>query len=386
MSKTSSYVLPLSASTLTQQHSDFKEGILLDANENAHGPAISDLDDEEKAFDLHRYPDPHQVEMKQLICDFRNSEDGFNVTNDELLTPENLCLGVGSDESIDALIRTLCRPGLDKLLTCPPTYGMYSICANINDVEIVKVPLDFDTFQIKPAEINATLDADPSINIVYITTPGNPTGTLIQFDLIKQILENPNYNGVVVADEAYIDFAPVGSSVSTLVNKYPNLVVMQTVSKSFGLAAIRLGITFASKRLASILNALKAPYNISTMTATLGSRAVSEQSRAKMRQTVQTLNDERSRLIKDLLAIDRVSKLLGGQAANFILIQITDKNGEPSSKDAKSIYEKLAITKGVVIRYRGNEIGCPGALRVTIGTKEENDTLLARFNEVLEEL
>jgi histidinol-phosphate aminotransferase len=366
--------------------SDFKEGILLDANENAHGPAVNDLDENELKQELHRYPDPHQLDLKQLICDFRISENQFDIDPEDQITPENLCLGVGSDESIDALIRTVCRPGKDKLLICPPTYGMYSISSNINDVEIVRVPLDFETFQIKPGEINKAVNEDSSINIVYITTPGNPTGTLIKFEYIKQILENPNFNGVVVADEAYIDFAPVGSSLAPLVNKYPNLVVMQTVSKSFGLAAIRLGITYSSKRLSSILNALKAPYNISTLTSDVAARAVSSEGIKLMRQTVQVLNSERSRLIEELLKIERLYKLIGGESANFILIQVVDKDGAPSSKDAKYIYEKLATAKGVVIRYRGNEMGCAGGLRITVGTKDQNDTLLKQIKEVVKEL
>lgn len=359
---------------------------MLDANENAHGPAIQDLDDEEQLLQLHRYPDPHQLELKKLIVEFRNAENVFDVDKQDIITPENLCLGVGSDESIDALIRTVCRPTKDKLLICPPTYGMYSICATINEVEIVKVPLNLDTFQIDPEEINKAIANDPTIKIVYITTPGNPTGTLIDFKLIEKVLNNENFNGVVVADEAYVDFAPVGSSLATLVNKYPNLVVMQTLSKSFGLAAIRLGITFATKRLAGILNALKAPYNISTLTSSVATRAVSPQSIKHMREVVQLLNSERSRLVDELLKFPNVSKLLGGESANFLLVQVVDKKGDPSSEDAKYIYEKLATTKGVVIRYRGNELGCPGGLRITVGTKEENDILLEKFQDVSKDL
>lgn len=377
-------ILP-SLSQLTLS-SDFKEGILLDANENAHGPALADLDSDEDHLELNRYPDPHQIALKQQICDFRLSESGFTVADEDKITPENLCLGVGSDESIDALIRTVCRPGKDKLLTCPPTYGMYSISATINDVEIVKVPLDFDSFQIKPKDINEAINNDPAIKIVYVTTPGNPTGTLVDTELIKEVLQNPNFNGVLVADEAYVDFAPVGSSLAPLVNQYPNLVVMQTVSKSFGLAAIRLGITFASKRLASILNALKAPYNISSLTSNVATRTMSPENIKLMRSTVSLLNSERERLIKELLQIDRVDKLIGGESANFILLQIVGEDGVPSSKDAKHIYEKLATTRGVVIRFRGTEPGCPGGLRITIGTQEQNDTLIAQFKEVVKEL
>lgn len=337
-------------------------------------------------MELHRYPDPHQIELKDKLVGFRTSESKFQVSKDEEITAENLCLGVGSDESIDALIRTVCIPGKDKLLIAPPTYGMYSISATINDVEIVKVPLNFETFQIQPDLINEKLNNDPSIKMVYITTPGNPTGTDIDFTLIEQVLSNPNWNGIVVADEAYVDFAPIGSSLSTLVNKYPNLVVLQTLSKSFGLAAIRLGVTYANKRLASILNALKAPYNISSLTSDVALRALSAESIKLMKDRVAVLNDERERLWKELQKFKNIGKLLGGLAANFILVQVVNDKGEPSSELAKYFYEKLATTKGVVIRYRGNEPGCAGGLRITVGMKEENDTLLEKLQVLINEL
>lgn len=319
------------------------------------------------------------------MVDFRNSENKYEITKDQEITPENLCLGVGSDESIDALIRTVCAPGKDKLLIAPPTYGMYSISATINDVEIVKVPLDFETFQIQPDLINEAITKDPSIKMVYVTTPGNPTGTAVDFSLLEKILENPNWNGIVIADEAYIDFSPIGTSLATLVNKYPNLVVLQTLSKSFGLAAIRLGITFANKRLSSILNALKAPYNISSLTADVALRALSPESIKLMRERVEALNSERSRLWEELSKLKNIGKLIGGLDANFILVQVVDDKG-PSSELAKYFYEKLATTQGVVVRYRGNEPGCPGALRITVGTKQENDTLLERLQGLIKEL
>jgi len=324
--------------------------------------------------------------LKKKLVQFRNSDNKYELTKQELITEENLCLGVGSDESIDALIRTVCTPGKDKLLIAPPTYGMYSISATINDVQIIKVPLDFNTFQIQPDLINEQLNKDPSIKMVYITTPGNPTGTAIDFQLIEKILENPNWNGIVIADEAYVDFAPIGTSLSTLVNKYPNLVVLQTLSKSFGLAAIRLGITFANKRLSSILNALKAPYNISTLTSDVAIRALSSQSIELMKNRVELLNSERTRLWDNLQKNKNIGKLLGGLDANFILVQVVDNLGEPSSKLAKFLYEQLATTKGVVIRYRGNEPGCPGGLRITVGTKEENDTLLEKLQILVKDL
>lgn len=317
---------------------------------------------------------------------FRNSENIlFHVDKDQQITADNLCLGVGSDESIDALIRAVTRPGKDKILTCPPTYGMYPVCATINDVEIVKVFLDFETFQVKEDDIIAALEADPSIKLVYITTPGNPTGTLIEFARIEKIL-NCKWNGLVVADEAYIDFSSVGSSLAPLVNKHQNLVVLQTVSKSFGLAAIRLGITFANKRLSAILNALKAPYNISTLTSDVALRALSDDNIKLMRSRVQDLNNQRTYLLNSLQKLKNIGKLIGGLDANFLLIQVVDNEGRPDSELAKKIYISLATYNGVVVRYRGSEPGCPGALRITVGTQEENEQLVAKMEKVISEL
>ncbi|ODV62336.1 histidinol-phosphate transaminase [Ascoidea rubescens DSM 1968] len=384
---------------------DFKEGILLDANENAYGPSIENLSILSSSFseagydvdisELNRYPDPHQISLKTKLCQFRNYEGSLPNSSLKLekaeynslkLTASNLCLGVGSDESIDALIRTICQPTVNKLLICPPTYGMYHICAQVNDVEIVKVPLDFTTFQIQPERIIEVISKDPSINMIYITSPGNPTAALVDFDLVKVLLEYDGWNGLVVLDEAYVDFSKVGSSSSILVNKYPNLVVLQTLSKSFGLAAIRLGITFASKELAGILNALKAPYNISTLTSTIANKALSPESIKLMRSNAEILEKQKYRVLGELKKIKGIGKNLGGLDSNFILVQVIDKDGNPNSDLAKQIYEKLAIENGVVIRYRGNEPGCPGALRITIGTEDENTSLLEKLKKVFSEL
>ncbi|GME76598.1 unnamed protein product [[Candida] boidinii] len=248
---------------------DFKEGILLDANENTHGPAIVNITTKEESLGLNRYPDPHQVELKDQIVEFRVSESErsqvpnfkFDIPDELKIDYENLCLGVGSDESIDSLIRCCIKPGVEKMLICPPTYGMYSICATVNDVkEIVKVPLNFDNFQINKDLLFDTISKDEAIKLIYLTSPGNPTGKLIDLNDVIEILdkiEEISWNGLFILDEAYIDFSPIGSSLSVLVNKYKNLVVLQTLSKSFGLAGIRLGITFANKEISAVLNAIK---------------------------------------------------------------------------------------------------------------------------------
>lgn len=234
---------------LTQISSDYKTGILLDANENAYGPSIKieetvfakgSILSKELLAGLNRYPDPHQEDVKQLLCNLRNAtfkED----TSVAQLTPENLYVGVGSDECIDTIIRCFCAPAREKMLTCPPTYGMYGVSANVNDVEVVKVNLDFETpgFPIKTKAVCEALSNDPSIHVVYICSPGNPTASLVDPEAVKTILELPTWNGIVVVDEAYIDFAAPGSSLAPWVTKYDNLIVMQTVSKSFGMAGIR---------------------------------------------------------------------------------------------------------------------------------------------------
>lgn len=335
-------------------------------------------------MELNRYPDPHQIELKQLLCDFRNAESPGST-----LAPENLFLGVGSDEAIDAIIRALCVPGKDSLLTCPPTYGMYSVSAQINDVTVKKVNLDFTKtkFDIQLDKVNEMLANDPSIKLVYFCSPGNPTGSLLSQEAIEKVLQHPTWNGLVVVDEAYIDFAPVGTSMAPLVTKYPNLAVMQTLSKSFGLAGARLGATFASPEFARVLNAMKAPYNISTLTSEMGKRALSKEGIAKMRETVAKIISERDRLVQELPKIPGVGEFVGGFDSNFLLVEFLSKpDGEPSNEIAKKLYERLAESRQVVVRYRGSEPGCTGCLRISIGTREENNRVLEEIASVLGEL
>ncbi|KAH9825977.1 histidinol-phosphate aminotransferase, partial [Teratosphaeria destructans] len=213
---------------------DYKDdgtNILLDANENAYGPGLALSEDgrlanghgdDEIEIDLrglNRYPDPHQHDLKQLLCNLRNT----HVHTDKTITPDHLFVGVGSDEAIDALLRAFCVPGRDKILTCPPTYGMYSVSASVNDVGIVQVPLDAEHgFDAQPDQINAALAHDPSIKLVYLCSPGNPTATLVRKPDVRAVLDHPTWNGVVVVDEAYIDFAPDGASLAEWVADWPN--------------------------------------------------------------------------------------------------------------------------------------------------------------------
>ncbi|KAL9124044.1 MAG: hypothetical protein Q9217_006589 [Psora testacea] len=380
---------------------DYKDDgthILLDANENAYGPALnfdtsgfsangntnantSDL------VRLNRYPDPHQTELKQLLCKLRNTHHHTSKN----LTPENLFVGVGSDEVIDALLRCFCIPGKDKVLTCPPTYGMYAVSAQVNDLDIVKVPLDIAAnFKLRPQAIEEALSADPSIKIIYICSPGNPTAKLICKSDIQQLLEHCAWQGVVVVDEAYIDFSPEGSSLAEWVTEWPNLVVMQTLSKAFGLAGIRLGAAFTSSPIASLLNNLKAPYNISSPTSALACAALQPQNLALMRGNRQKIVQQRDRMMQELPKISGVGSFLGGADSNFLLVEILDKprdqGGKPDNKYALVVYELLAETKGVVVRFRGKEAGCSGCLRITVGTEREVDQLLQKMRTVLGEL
>lgn len=292
---------------------------------------------------------------------------------------------MGSDEAIDCIIRVVCIPGRDKLLTCPPTYGMYGVCAQINDVEVVKVNMNFDkgNYDIIPEDINEKLSLDDKIKLVYICSPGNPTASLVSRDKIIQILEHPTWNGIVVVDEAYIDFSPPGSSLAPLVNIYPNLLVLQTSSKSFGLAGIRFGVAFASKEVSRLMNNMKYPYNISSLTSDIARRAFNEEGIKQMKSLVAKILVQRNILVEKLPKIDGVGDFVGGKDANFLLVELLDTKGSPSNKVAKSVYEGLAKTRGVVVRYRGNEPGCTGCIRISVGTEEETKILLKELRDQL---
>ncbi|QLQ78962.1 hypothetical protein HG537_0B03090 [Torulaspora globosa] len=356
---------------------DFKEGVLLDANENASGPIPLDI----AGTGLHRYPDPHQIEFKSAMAEYRNKTSSFGDLAEKLCA-KNLCLGVGSDESIDAIIRACCVPGKEKILTMPPTYGMYSVCADINDIEVVKCPLitGDNSFQMDTDAVLETLKREPSIKVVFITSPGNPTGAKIETKRIEKLLQNWDA-GMVVVDEAYVDFC--GESMAPLVTKYPNLCVLQTLSKSFGLAGIRLGMTYASKEFARVLNSMKAPYNISSITSEYALKAVQDDSFQRMEQNAKACKKEQERLLKALTALDLVDdQYAGGLDANFLLLRIN----KGDNKLAYTLYQKLATESGVVTRYRGSELGCAGCLRITVGTPEENDLLIREFARQLNSL
>lgn len=268
---------------------------------------------------------------------------------------------------------------------------MYAVSAQVNDLEIVKVHLDTEKgFSLQPEAIKAALSSDPSIKMVYICSPGNPTASLLSKSDIQQILEHTTWNGVVVLDEAYIDFAPDGSSLAEWVTEWPNLVVMQTLSKAFGLAGIRLGMAFASPPIAALLNNLKAPYSVSSPTSALACAALQPRNMAVMRSNRARIVKQRERLRKELPKIPGTGRFLGGADSNFLLLEILDKprdkGGKPCNKTAMALYQHLAETKSIVVRFRGKEVGCEGCLRITVGTAEEVDQLLDKMSNVLANL
>ncbi|KAI1823611.1 histidinol-phosphate aminotransferase [Xylaria intraflava] len=373
---------------------DYKDdgtNILLDANENAYGPSLapavassaSSSGSEIDFANLHRYPDPHQRELKQLFCDLRNTHQH----TDKKITPDNLFVGVGSDEAIDGLLRCFCVPGRDRILVCPPTYGMYSVSAQINDVSLVKIPLlPAPTFALDVARIKEALSNEPNIKLIYLTTPGNPTGAPLAKSDIRQLLEHPTWNGVVILDEAYVDLSPEGSSLAEWVAEWPNLAVMQTLSKGFGMAGIRLGALFTSEPIAQLLNNLKAPYNVAGPTSALAINALSPGGLAIMRANREKLIAQRERLIRELPTIKGVGRLRGGEESNFLLYEMLNNAGQPDNATALAVYEKLAQNKGVVVRFRGKEHGCLGCLRITVGTETEVTRFLEALRSTLAEV
>lgn len=339
------------------------------------------MDKDIHPLDLHRYPSRLQEKLKQQLCDFRNT----HIHTDKDLVPENVFLGIGSVESIDALIRCFCIPGEDHILICPPTYGMYAVSSQVNNVGVVSVPLkEAPDFALDMDRILAVLTRTPTIKLVYLTSPGNPTGSLLAKSDIETILAHPTWNGVVVLDEAYIDFADDDASLVGLVTEYPNLVVLQTLSKAFGLAGIRLGATYAPIPIANLLNNLRAAWNIPSPTSILASYALSEEGIAAMVANKQKAKLQRDRLVDQLPQIRGVGRIRSGNHSNFLMFEIINTRGEPDNAVAAVVYDRLAATRGVILRYRGSEPGCFGCLRISIGTEDETTRFLVALHQVLQ--
>ena len=318
---------------------DFKgeAKIFLDANENSLGSPLMKW--------YNRYPDPHQLKVKEKLSEIKG------------VPVENIFLGNGSDECIDILQRAFCEPGIDNVIICPPTYGMYEVCANVNNVLLKKVNLTRD-FQLDLEGIENTID--DNTKMIFLCSPNNPTANSLYPEDIEAILNN--YFGLVVIDEAYINFSRQ-RSFSTQLNEYPNLVVMQTLSKAWGLAALRVGITLASKEIVAVMNKIKPPYNINQASQELALRALDEVE--QVNEMIREIIKEREVLASALVNLSSVEEVYPTDA-NFLLVKV---------KDAVGVYKKL-LAKGIVVRDRSKVELCEGCLRITVGTKEENQTLL----------
>jgi len=331
------HVLTLTPYSSARDEYTGTEGIFLDANENPLGAVTAE--------DWSRYPDPHQWEIKQKLAPIKG------------VKLNQVFLGNGSDEPIDLLIRACCTPRQDSILTMPPTYGMYEVSANINDVGIVSVPLTSD-FQIDtPAVLKAIAS---NTKIVWICSPNNPSGNLLDNAAIGQILEN--FGGVVVVDEAYIDFAPVQSWTQQL-EKYPNLVVLQTFSKAWGLASLRLGMCFASEEIIQVLNKIKPPYNLSGVAQKLLLEALDKE--PLKNEMVAKILAERDNFCTKLADMSLVKRIYPSDA-NFLLVQFDN---------APAVMQHLIDTK-IIVRDRSKVVRCGGCLRITVGTAQENEALI----------
>ncbi|MUV02818.1 histidinol-phosphate transaminase [Flavobacterium rakeshii] len=327
-------ILALQAYSSAREEFTGSEGIFLDANENPFG-------------ELNRYPDPLQKQLKQRLSVIKG------------VAPQNIFTGNGSDEAIDLCFRIFCEPGKDKALTFTPTYGMYEVSAAINNTELIKVPLD-NNFQVDKNKALLALE-DESIKLVFICSPNNPTGNCL--DTAKFIIQN--FKGIVVVDEAYADFCS-----TTLVNKleqYPNLIVLQTLSKAWGLAAARVGIAYASPFIISLFNKVKPPYNISKLNYTAAIKALENTDNYEEQKKL--LLEERQKLSEALSQIPIIRKVYPSQA-NFLLVEVSDAN---------SVYQNL-IQQGIIIRNRNKEV--KNCIRISIGTPQENKALLNALQNI----
>lgn len=311
--------------------------IFLDANENSYGSPLTKW--------YNRYPDPLQIKVKEKLSEIKG------------VPVENMFLGNGSDECIDVLQRAFCEPGIDNIIICPPTYGMYEVSANINNITIKKVPLT-PNFQLNLATIEEAVD--DNTKMIFLCSPNNPTGNSLLREDIEMILNN--YFGLVVIDEAYINFSRFRSFTQEL-KDYPNLVVMQTLSKAWGLAALRVGMTFASEEIIGIMNKIKPPYNINQASQELVLQAMEAVDQVNF--MIKDIVQQRDNLQGTLLGLPIVQKIYPSDA-NFLLVKVIN---------AKDTYDYL-LGQGIVVRDRSKVTLCEGCLRITIGTPHENEKLV----------
>lgn len=311
--------------------------IFLDANENSFGSPL------DRSYN--RYPDPLQLKVKKRLSEIKG------------VPVKNIFLGNGSDEAIDILFRAFCNPGVDNVITLPPTYGMYEVSANINDVEVRKIPLKSD-YQLNVEAIAEAID--DHTKIIFICSPNNPTGNSIDRQDIETIIAN--FNGLVVIDEAYINYSRQKTFIQEL-TEYSNLVILQTLSKAWGLAGLRVGMAFASEELIEVFNKVKPPYNINEASQELALEAL--QNVDQVNNWIKETVAERNKLIEELSQCALVIKIYPSDA-NFVLVKTTNP---------KAIYSYL-VSLGIIVRDRSKVELCDGCLRITIGTPQENIELL----------
>ena len=325
-------------SSARDEYSGKEAHVFLDANENPYNAPYN------------RYPDPLQRDVKKLLERVKG------------VPAENIFLGNGSDEAIDLPYRIFCEPGRDNVVSIAPTYGMYQVCADINDIECRQVLLD-DSFQL---HADAVLKAcDEHTKIIWLCSPNNPTGNSLNRDEILKIIEG--FEGIVIVDEAYIDFAQQLSLRQELPT-HPNLIILQTMSKAWGSAAIRLGMAFASKEIIAIYNKVKYPYNVNQLTQQQAMEMLKDP--FEVDKTVKILLQERNRLMLAFRELPICEQIFPTDA-NFFLTRVTD---------AKGIYDYL-VDKGIIVRNRSRIQLCQNCLRITIGTRTENNELLSALRQ-----
>ncbi len=312
-----------------------KEGVFLDANENPFG-------------DLNRYPDPQQKALKNKLSKIKG------------ISAEQIFIGNGSDEIIDILFRVFCNPGKDKALTFSPTYGMYEVSAAINEVELIKTPLNQE-FQIDFGSVEPLFN-QACLKLIFICSPNNPTGNTIYH--LDRILTN--FKGIVVIDEAYIDFSR-GESFLSQIERYPNLIVLQTLSKAWGLAAARVGVAFSNNPIIALLNKVKPPYNISQLNQQAALQVLSDLELFEKQKAL--ILSQKEVLQKELLLLPTVKKIYASDT-NFLLVEVNN---------ADKIYEEL-VMKNVITRNRTKEVA--NCIRITVGSPEENQQLISAFQNL----
>ena len=321
------------------------------AREEFKGDASVWLDANESPFEteLNRYPDPYQIELKKEIASIK----GTNVNQ--------IFIGNGSDEAIDLLFRAFCEPGQDKSYIFPPTYGMYEVSANINNVETVRINLTKDFQLPESSRLNSIVD---SKGLLFICSPNNPTGNMFSLRSVKEIASS--FLGLVVVDEAYIDFSN-SKSATCLLNETPNLVVLQTMSKAYGLAGLRLGMAFANKEIIAVLNKIKPPYNVNSLSQAEGLKEL--KNLENVIDKINQIKSERTVLIESLSKIKSVQKIYPSEA-NFLLVEF---------KDSDKIFTTLRL-RGIIIRNRTSEI--KNCLRITVGSRKQNKILINAIKEI----